>query len=104
MPPTTVVPVCLTDGGQTHILRVGSRLDGPTAAALVEAATAAAANGAERVDIDLRSLQFFTEGGAAALVACREICAEVPHGLHYRTGKGPGQEALLAAFADQAST
>ncbi len=101
MPPATAVPVCVADGGQTLILRVGFRLDGPTAQALVEAAATAASSGAERVDIDLRSLQFFTTEGAAALVTCREVCADLPGGLHYRTGKGPGREALLAAYADQ---
>jgi anti-anti-sigma regulatory factor len=102
MPPATAVPVCVADDGQTLILRVGFRLDGPAADALVEAATAAVSTGAERVDIDLRSLQFFTTEGAAALVTCRDVCGALPGGLHYRTGRGPGREALLAAYSDHA--
>ena len=60
-----------------------------------EAATATAPT---RVDIDLRSLRSWTQDGAAALVRCREICGELPDGLHYRTGRGPGRAALLAAY------
>ena len=69
-----------------------------TGAALVAAAEAALATEPERVDIDLRSLQSWTQDGAAALVRCREICGDLPDGLHYRTGRGPGRAALLAAY------
>ena len=73
-------------------------LDARTGEALVAAATAAAGTHPERLDIDLRHLQGWTKEGAAALVRCREICAELPAGLHYRTGRGPGRSALLAAY------
>ena len=36
--------------------------------------------------------------GAAALSRCRDICAQLPEGLHYRTEGGAGQLALLSAF------
>ena len=53
----------------------------------------------ERVDIDLAALQSWTQEGAVALVRCREVCGDLPDGLHYRTGRGPGRAALLAAYA-----
>jgi hypothetical protein len=100
MPPAAAIPVRIDADGHTLVLRLGFRLDDAAGVALVEAATAAAASGAERLDIDLCSVQFFTPGGAAALVECRAVGADLPEGLHYRTGKGPGQEALLSAYAD----
>ena len=66
--------------------------------ALVAAAEAALLTEPERVDIDLRVLQSWTQDGVAALVRCREICGDLPDGLHYRTGRGPGRAALLAAY------
>jgi hypothetical protein len=53
-----------------------------------------------RIDVDLRALDSFTDAGARALVGCRELGARLPEGLHYRTGRGPGREALLAAYTD----
>jgi hypothetical protein len=64
----------------------------------VAAAEAALTTDPQRVDIDLRHLQSWTHDGAAALVRCREICGDLPDGLHYRTGRGPGRAALLAAY------
>ena len=58
------------------------------------------ADGAERLEIDLCSLTGFTDGGACSLVACRHLCEGLADGLHYRTGQGPGRDALLAAYAD----
>ena len=80
------------------VLELSDLLDARTGEALVAAASAATAQGPERVDIDLRDLQGWTQDGAAALVRCREICADLPAGLHYRTGRGPGRSALLAAY------
>ena len=62
--------------------------------------TAAVADAPERLDIDLRQLASLTHEGAVALVRCREICADLADGLHYRTGRGPGRDALLAAYDD----
>jgi hypothetical protein len=103
MPPAAAIPVRVAADGRTLVLRLGFRLDDDTGVALLEATRAAAASGAERLDIDLRSVQFFTPAGAAALVECRDIGADLPDGLHYRTGKGPGQDALLSAYADHAA-
>ena len=52
------------------------------------------------MDIDLCSLTGYTDAGAGSLVACRDLCTELPDGLHYRTGQGPGRDALLAAYAE----
>ena len=59
---------------------------------------AAVADGPERLDIDLRAAADLDPDGAIALVRCREICGDLADGLHYRTGRGPGRDALLAAY------
>ena len=51
-----------------------------------------------RVDIDLSVLESFASDGAIALSRCRDLCRELPDGLHYRTEGGAGQLALLSAF------
>jgi len=51
-----------------------------------------------RVDIDLSVLESFASDGAVALSRCRDLCRELPDGLHYRTEGGAGQLALLTAF------
>ena len=91
-------PVTVRIAGAAVVLELADLLDADTGAALVAAAEAATATGPTRVDIDLRSLRSWTQDGAAALVRCREICGELPDGLHYRTGRGPGRAALLAAY------
>lgn len=87
-----------TDGAAV-VLELSDALDPAAGRALVAAVTSAVATAPQRVDIDLRRLVSWTPEGARALVECREICRHVPDGLHYRTGRGPGQEALLAAYA-----
>ena len=85
--------------GSAVVLELADLLDATTGAALVAAATAALDTQPSRVDIDLRALQSWTQQGVVALVRCREICGDLPEGLHYRTGRGPGRAALLAAYA-----
>jgi len=51
-----------------------------------------------RVDIDLSVLESFASDGAVALSRCRDLCRQLPDGLHYRTEGGAGQLALLTAF------
>ena len=80
------------------VLELSDLLDASTGEALVAAAQAALDTAPERVDIDLRALQSWTQDGAVALVRCREVCTDLPEGLHYRTGRGPGRAALLAAY------
>ncbi|MEQ1788146.1 MAG: hypothetical protein ABL966_13915 [Acidimicrobiales bacterium] len=86
-----------TDGAAV-VLELSDLLDAGTGDALVAAAEAAVATQPARVDIDLRALQSWTQDGVVALVRCREICGNLPDGLHYRTGRGPGRAALLAAY------
>jgi hypothetical protein len=90
----------VTTEGPTVVIAVERRLDQPTGEALVEAAGAAVATGPSRLEIDLRGLESFTDDGARALVACRGLGSKLSEGLHYRTGRGPGREALLSAYAD----
>lgn len=87
--------------GDIVVLTINGNLDGQAGAALLKQATAALQERACRVDIDLRSLTGFTDQGAAALGACRRMCAGLTEGLHYRTGQGPGRHALLAAFVEE---
>ena len=91
----------VSEEGAVVVLLLSGDLDGRAGSALVAAAAEAAARPDEvaRVDVDLRAVDSFTPEGAAALLACRELTDTLPEGLHYRTGRGPGREALLAAYA-----
>lgn len=86
--------------GTTVVIAVERCLDIPTGEALLNAASAAVEAGPTRLDIDLRALETFTPEGADALVSCRALGARLAEGLHYRTGRGPGREALLAAYSE----
>lgn len=92
-------PVTVRTADAVVVLELADLLDAQIGAALVAAAEAALAAQPDRVDIDLRRLQSWTQDGVTALVRCREICGDLPDGLHYRTGRGPGRAALLAAYA-----
>ena len=84
--------------GTTVVIAVVRCLDIPTGEALISAANAAVATGPTRLDIDLRALENFTQEGADALASCRVLGSRLAEGLHYRTGRGPGRDALLAAY------
>jgi hypothetical protein len=87
-----------TDGGAV-VLELSDSLDPIVGRVLVDAVTSAVATGPNRVEIDLCAIRDWTLEGARALVQCRELCRDLPDGLHYRTGRGPGREALLAAYS-----
>lgn len=91
--------VTVRSEGDAVILELSDILDASVGRALVDAATAAVADAPERLDIDLRKLRSWTPEGAIALVRCREICTDLADGLHYRTGRGPGRDALLSAYS-----
>jgi hypothetical protein len=93
-------PIDVITDGKTVVLAVVSRLDEAAGHALLDAASAALDAGPSRIDVDLRALDSFTDAGARALVGCRDLGARLPEGLHYRTGRGPGRDALLAAYTD----
>lgn len=92
-------PVTVHTDGAAVVLELSDVLDPLVGRVLMDAVASAVATGPDRVDIDLRSLTDFTDEGARALVRCRELCRELPDGLHYRTGRGPGRAALLAAYS-----
>jgi hypothetical protein len=92
-------PVTVRTEGAAVVLELSDNLDASVGQALVEAATVAVADAPERLDIDLRQLRTWTPDGAVALVRCREICGDLADGLHYRTGRGPGRDALLSAYS-----
>lgn len=98
-PITVAIEQC--EAGMVVVLRVEGCLDADAGHALLDAATAGVHDGAARLDVDLRDLASYTAAGARALVACRDLSTALPAGLHYRTGSGPGREALLAAYADR---
>ena len=83
------------------VLTIHGCLDAAVGKSLLEHAAAAVDADTARLDIDLHALTGFTDDGAGSLVTCRDLCAGLPDGLHYRTGQGPGAEALLAAYADR---
>ena len=87
--------------GAVVVLVVRGDLDARAGKALETAAASAGARPDEvtRVDVDLRAVDSFTPEGAAALLCCRDLTDGLSEGLHYRTGRGPGREALLAAYA-----
>jgi hypothetical protein len=73
-------------------------LDRDTGDALVDTVRHELVHAPDRIDIDLSVLESFAVEGAVALSRCRDICAQLPDGLHYRTEGGAGQLALLSAF------
>jgi hypothetical protein len=93
-------PINVSPDGSVVVIAVERCLDQSTGEALIEAATAAIATGPSRLDIDLQGLESFTDDGARALAACGTLGSQLPAGLHYRTSRGPGREALLAAYRD----
>jgi len=91
---------CLDDAGRVT-LSIEGELDHDTASALVDTVADAVTSNPHRIDVDLRQLTAFASPGAAALGRCRDLCASLPAGLHFRTETGPGQNALLAAFESE---
>jgi hypothetical protein len=85
--------------GSTLVLFVHGPLDRSTAGALVDAARAGLGPAVERLEVDLRDVDGFTEDGADSLIAVRDLGSGLAHGVHYRTTSGAGGEAYLAAFA-----
>jgi hypothetical protein len=97
---TEAPDINVTSDGTAVVIAVAGGLDQSTGQALIDAATAAVATGPSHLDIDLRGLESFTDEGASALVTCRTLGSELPGGLHYRTSRGPGREALLSAYRE----
>lgn len=101
-PSTPMRPVHRTEDGDGVVLTVGGSLDLDTGAVLIAAVLRAVEAGSTRLDIDLSGIDGFDDAGAAALLACRDAAGVLDGGLHYRTcSGGPGQDALLHAYADQ---
>jgi hypothetical protein len=98
----TPSPIDVQTDGTTVVLAVVRCLDEAAGGALLDAASAALVAGpTRRIEVDLRALDSFTDAGARALVGCRDLGTKLPEGLHYRTGRGPGRDALLAAYTDE---
>jgi hypothetical protein len=86
------------------VLAVVGCLDGEAGLHLMADVKRALAAGAGRIDVELCAVTDFTQAGTAALAACRQLAARAgdhPAGVevHYRTNRGPGRDAMLAAFA-----
>jgi hypothetical protein len=86
-----------TDEGTVTIALEG-HLGADTGDTLLETLRSELTQEPARVDIDLSVLESFASDGAVALSRCRDLCAQLPDGLHYRTEGGAGQLALLSAF------
>jgi hypothetical protein len=100
MPEPEPAAINVTSDGTAVVIAVEGGLDHSTGDALIDAATAAVATGPSHLDIDLRGLESFTDEGARALVTCRTLGSDLPGGLHYRTSRGAGRDALLSAYRD----
>jgi anti-anti-sigma regulatory factor len=86
-----------TEHGYVTIALEG-HLDASTGHALLRTLESELVHEPARVDIDLSVLESFASDGAIALSRCRDLCRQLPDGLHYRTEGGAGQLALLTAF------
>src|SRR4051812_30771998 len=86
-----------SDGAHVVLVLEGA-LDRAAASTLLESVHHHLNDEPARIDIDLTMVSAFAADGAAALAQCRELCAELPAGLHYRTEGGAGQLAVLSAF------
>lgn len=94
-------PIEVTRQDNTVVITVRHQLDADAGRSLVDSATTAVRTpGVSRLDIDLRELGSFTPEGARTLIVCRSLGAGLPDGLHYRTGRGAGRDALLTAYRD----
>src|SRR3546814_13972558 len=90
-------PVTVRIDGAAVVFELSDVLDSATGSTLVAAAESAVIAEPDRVDIDLQQLSDWTDGGVTSLVRCREICRDLPGGLHYPPGQGPGRDAPLPA-------
>jgi hypothetical protein len=97
-------PIDISTDGSTVVLAIVRCLDEAAGSALLDAAAAALDARPSRIEVDLRALDSFTDAGARALVGCRAVGAKLSEGLHYRTGRGPGRDALMAAYTDLEAT
>jgi anti-anti-sigma regulatory factor len=88
------------EGVEQVVVVVRGRLDDAAAVELEAAVQALVDGGHQGLDIDLREVTDWSDAGADGLVRCHRIAARLEDGLRYRTGRGPGHEALLAAYAD----
>ena len=93
---TSTVRTTAEHGNVTIALE--GHLDAGAGDTLLETLRSELEQGPARVDIDLSVLESFASDGAVALSRCRDLCRELPDGLHYRTEGGAGQLALLTAF------
>jgi hypothetical protein len=85
--------------GATVTISLSGCLDRVAGDALLDTLRTELDRGPARVDVDLAPLVSFTDDGAAALAAVRNLASGLADGLHYRTEGGAGGEAVLAAFA-----
>ena len=95
------MPVTVEVDHHLAVLTVHGRLDDATGQHLLQAAATVTDGGIRRLDLDLQHVESFSEAGAAALAACRDVAGGLDEGLHYRTGRGAGKDALLAAYAEE---
>jgi hypothetical protein len=84
--------------GEPAVVTVRGRLDAATAVDLESLVRDLVEHGLVGLEIDLREVAEWSGAGADGLVRCHRIAARLTDGLRYRTGRGPGHEALLAAY------
>ena len=84
--------------GSTATITLSGHLAARGALVLLDAVRDAIDNNVDRIDLDLGLVTSFDDKGLAGLASCRDLCAGLSDGLHYRTHGDASQAALLAAF------
>ncbi len=77
-------------------IRVHQCLDLASGQLLLDAADAVAADGGERITVDLRPVTGFTEAGVAAASECCRLASGLPGGVSFLVSAGSSRRALLA--------
>jgi hypothetical protein len=95
------VPTIERDGTVVTIT-IRGRLDAHAGVELLAALQDEIDGGPDRVDVDLQEVDDWTPEGARALRRARRLGRVLAGGLHYRCAVGPGHDALLVAFAEDA--
>ncbi|HXD54187.1 MAG TPA: STAS domain-containing protein [Solirubrobacteraceae bacterium] len=81
-------------GAGRHVLMLSGSLDLDSAAELESVLARLAVDGAQEIELDLRDLEFLDSAGLAALLACRDLCAEGGTACYVVSGRGAADKLL----------
>ena len=92
-------PVTVRTEGAAVVLELSDNLDATVGPPWSTPPTAAVAAAPERLDIDLRKAPHLDPRRGHRPGPLPGDLHRPADGLHYRTGRGPGRDALLAAYS-----